>query len=354
MNHTFTAPAFFLLFLFLSIGETGAQGRKLIILSPKVGTEIDSAESAEYNLFGTVRNFHSAQFHLRDDDVLFIELRLRDTEGGYRDSSTQVSFRSLTTFAERIEYREAIQSDNHRPGTIDASLSCTDGTPVDISGVELVAVSPWIETNSVAASSSQAYRITDTLLLRTAPRSPGVGTRRSATGPDKLPLAIDKGNLHRPRFSQYDLALSMDVMSMDIGSIAPLPGDKGKSTVSVSMRLGIQLLEKPSLRLLSGWTVSVLHDVQSWSVFFLWQPVAFGTHAPLVGLGAGRINFNFTDHFYIRGAYSYPLFMVGWSLRQPMVDLFFSLPVGEVTTSFDYKTFTISPAGPAVTLMISL
>jgi hypothetical protein len=327
-----------LIFLLHYSAALEAQQEKVVLLSPLLGTEIDREERDRFAVFQSVRDFSSVEVRHRGDSSFLLLFRLGDDVRGYRDSSAQISQREVVYLAEKIHYHDEVMSGRHRTGSAEVALSYADGSHVVMKND---AVMLELSSGTFDAKAEEVH---------TMPPQPTKPGNRSGL----LPLAKNKHGLQRPRFKTFDFALSLDVMSMDIRDIESLPGDKGRSTVSVTMRLGIHVLEEHPLRLLGGWTVSVQHDVQSWSAVLLWQPVSFGNHAPLVGLGAGRINFNFTDHYDIRGAYSYPLFMVGWSLLKPVIDLFLSLPIGEVSTSFGYETYIISPAGPTATLMISL
>jgi hypothetical protein len=322
-----------------------AQTGKVVVLSPRVGTEIDADERDRYALFQHVRNFQRAVFRHTGDSAFVLILRIGDGQDGHRDSSQQLSFRSVIMLAEKIDHYEELQRDQHRMGTAAITLYYEDGTPVQMHMIAKPVDTGAGGRDSVAVPHTRMVEYTGT----------------PAQTITSLPLAPNKRGLRRPRFRAFDFVVGCEAATMDIGTLEPLIGSPGELLGQVSLRLGIHVMEEPILRLLGGWSFIVSggehNDVTVYSVFLLLNLTTFGDHGPVVGLGAGRIEFNFSrSDLVIRGGYSYPQFVFGWSFAQtsiPAIDFLFSLPVGSVTTDYQEKTYTISPAGPAFTVMLS-
>ncbi len=320
-----------------------AQESRIVVLSKKVGTEIDKDERNTYRLFPEMKGFHSASVRHAGDSSFVLFFRLDDGAGGFRDSLERVSFRSVSMLAEKIDYHDSLMNGRYVPGTGVVQLHYADGSAVVVP--DFVDDVSNIRAN---AASDPAVREAQDDALSARPR-------RLTGKSDRLPLAPNKQGLRRPMFRSFEFALSMDYMSMDIGEIESLPGEKGSAAMGLSVKLGVVLVEEPTVRLLGGWTFFLGHELTNYSLALLWQPISFGNHGPLLGIGGGWINFDFSDNgLDIYGNYSYPMLIVGWTTIHPNFDLYLSLPFGEVSTSFEEQQYTISPAGPTVSLMFSL
>ncbi|MCZ7557501.1 MAG: hypothetical protein M5R41_13965 [Bacteroidia bacterium] len=328
-----------LVFLLHSGVTLEAQQEKVVVLSPRVGMEIDRDERDRFAVFQTVRDFYHVEVRHQGDSSFILLFRLGDDVRGYRDSSRLISYRAVVNLAEKIQYYDEIIAGWYRMGSGDVTLSYADGSPVIMEDQGVIEDLPPVHVDVQMSKKETA-----------APQPSSAGIRS-----DRLPLAKDKRDLRRPMFGTYTFCLSADFMGMNIDELKNLPGDKGGSAFGLSLKLGIALQDDPSLRLLGGWTFFLDHEITNYSLAALWQPVSFGDQGPLVGVGAGRINFDFSGNgLHIIGDYTYPLLMLGWSIYRQHLEVLMTLPFGEVSTTFENKRYAIAPAGPSVSIMFSL
>ncbi|MGA2668952.1 MAG: hypothetical protein ABSF32_08545 [Ignavibacteria bacterium] len=91
-----------LLLLILSIHITNSQD-KTVIISNKVGAEIDKKENEQYNLFTYLENFYSAVFYRTDKDKYYMKVRTIDDNKSVKDTIINLSERNIFNFAYRVE-----------------------------------------------------------------------------------------------------------------------------------------------------------------------------------------------------------------------------------------------------------
>lgn len=96
---------------------------KTLVISPKVGDVIDKAENDTYNLFSTAYPFRSAKFLISPDKKYFVEFTYTDTN----NSRMEVNPSLLILYAERIEFKDAIDDGIYKPGLSVLSVDSAGG-----------------------------------------------------------------------------------------------------------------------------------------------------------------------------------------------------------------------------------
>ncbi len=101
---------FVILFFFMS-GMVVAQESKgrLYEVSPRVGTEIDSADRAKFNLFPAYRGFIKAEFYQMEDSSFCLEVTLTNSAGNMDLRRVSMDRTRVRQIQQTIDHYEAIQ-----------------------------------------------------------------------------------------------------------------------------------------------------------------------------------------------------------------------------------------------------
>ena len=91
-----------------------AQNKRLVVLSPHIGTVIDSLEAAMNNFFQTMLHFHSASIYQAADSSVWAAVRWTTEDGALRDSTLSLSFGLLYSYVARIRHWEELMKGEYR------------------------------------------------------------------------------------------------------------------------------------------------------------------------------------------------------------------------------------------------
>jgi hypothetical protein len=296
-----------------------SQSRRCVIISPLVGSVIDSSEARTYILFPAISNLQSASFYQAADSTLTLTFH-RNTA----DSTITIPYSTAFEYAERIDHWEELREGQYRMGTSPPRLFYDDGTPLIV---------PSVTRSGIALSPSRFLH-------------------------EKLPLAPNPGGLDRPKFGTIRFGLEAGIMHCDLSSLASLAGNSGTTAFPMSFKILIPILEDPSLSFMGGWGMVIPvrggGSLTQFSAYLVLRPYTHTGLNPMIGLGAGRTVYSYTGPVIIDAEESYPEIVAGISLAGDMLDLLVNVPLaGEITTTFESTSYTITPAGPGVSLMLT-
>ncbi len=122
-----------------------SQDRRLVILSPHVGTVIDSLERETYRLFREFENYHSASIYQLSDSTIIVVVKQKYPDGIFKDSTFSTTYDRLIVTAERIDNWDELIKGNYVIGSTTPVIMCDDGEPLYL----LFTVTPSrLDTNS--------------------------------------------------------------------------------------------------------------------------------------------------------------------------------------------------------------
>ena len=101
-----------IIFVFLISGYSMSQDSPVII-SKKVGEEINPSESVRYNLFRKYQDFRSAAFYRTDEGKFYARIIYQTSDKNTKDTIIELSERSLFNTALRIEFYKDISEGIH-------------------------------------------------------------------------------------------------------------------------------------------------------------------------------------------------------------------------------------------------
>ncbi|TAL70726.1 MAG: hypothetical protein EPN82_01570 [Bacteroidetes bacterium] len=285
-----------LLFIITSLFPVGgtAQDKRLVVISPSVGEDIDSTEAAKYGLFQSIENFYSCSFYRAEDNSLWVTVKLKSTEDTLRDSTFAISPELVNQYVGWI---------NH-----------------------------WDEMR----------------------------------GTDALPLSPNTTGLSRPMFETICFDVSVGLIFNDLSELNQLTRSKSNSNIALSFYIQVPLFENPSIMFIGGWgsTFEGESSVSSHTYFFLYMPYGFNYRGPFAGLGVGNTSYHFTNvtggYLYSNGGIdisvseTYPVLILGFNIFPHYLGLLFTYPiVNEMNTKFEGSSYTIKPAGPVLSMLLS-
>ncbi len=106
--------------------STSQSSDRVIIVSPRVGTEIDQQERLYYYLFQSFDKFQQGVFYVTPDDSFYVRIRLQ-TAKGEQDTVIQYSKNALMRFAEKIDHIEEIIAGTYKMGSTSPKIIVADG-----------------------------------------------------------------------------------------------------------------------------------------------------------------------------------------------------------------------------------
>ena len=129
---------------------------KVVILSPRVGNEIDLGERDRFGLFSHLKGFVSAVFFQTPDTVYYVRISISGKQGTTEDTCIEFTERAMLMMAERIEHYEGLVDGSYMMNQSPVAVHVEGGTEI---------------TRRAAASDSgkSIGRLSDILPFATAP-----------------------------------------------------------------------------------------------------------------------------------------------------------------------------------------
>ena len=293
----------------------------VLILSPKVGEEIDLTERNRFGMFSSLKGFERAVFFRTPDTAYYAQVLLSRKDGVARDTCIEFTEGVIRQLAERIDH----YTDKARAKSV-------------------VDTTHWQQL------------------------------------PDALPLARNLTSLSRPFFQTVHLDIGLGISFGDFSGIRSLiggspvfpssaPGSSSGTLASnasseiaipLSFFLHVPLSEDPSISFVGGWgfavggvlggslsTFSAMLVLESHSVFFPFDPI--------IGFGIGYTGFSYSQSVIINASVSYPMVVFGANLARNHLNMILTIPITTgLESTFEGKSYSIYPAGPSLTLQVCL
>jgi gas vesicle protein len=106
--------------------QAQADKHKLVILSPRVGSMIDSSEREYFQLFPKIKDFHNAIFLENPDSTYYAWIVLKDSSGNTRDTAIWYPKGYLLMVAEKISHFEELTEGQYQMGQNPATLQVVE------------------------------------------------------------------------------------------------------------------------------------------------------------------------------------------------------------------------------------
>jgi hypothetical protein len=336
------------LFLLLVVGilissDARSQERRLLALSPRVGTVIDSTERRYYDLFYNIKDFHSASIYQCPGDTFRVVAKRKAGGVFMRDTVFMIPQSLIDLYADRIEHREELLRGTYVPDVRPHMVTYEDGTPLQF---------PSIGRKAEVK----------------APRL--VRNDNDAIFPDdRLPLAQNSSGLYRPMFHTTHFAFSLGGLVTDFSSLSSLNANASDFCMPLTFYLEVPIAEVPLISVIGGWGFA-LGGASGGSLFTFSTALIYRTgtssFSPIVGIGAARTSYSYyyvssgsshssNTNLAIDAASSYGMLIAGICLVPNRIDLLCALPLGsDLHTAFEKQSYTISPAVFQVSFLVSL
>jgi hypothetical protein len=302
--------------------HASAQERRLLVVSPKVGAVIDSTARRTYNLFPGMKNFYSASFYQTPDSSIYLLFKRRSGTTVLPDSTRMSSFFTLNQVAEWIEHFDEIAKGTHQLGSSQPPIFYEDGT-------------------RFRPPTPQPKKEVTTVGKRTT---------------DNLPLAPNTGGLARPLFNAVHLDFAFGLAFNDLSELGPLGAGTDNTGIPFTLYVEVPIYDDPGISLMGGWGASVTqHGLSSFAVFVIARPFPAHSLTPFFGIGFGQSSYSSSGTIIVTAQQSYPALALGLNLVPNFADVVFTLPIAaKLETTFENKSYSVSIAGPQISLMISL
>lgn len=303
---------------------------KIVIVSPRVGKEIDLDERRRFGMFLSLSGFERAVFFQTPDSAYYASIELTGTDKSRADTCIEFSKGVMRQLAERIDHYEGLLA-----GTYKMHLT------QDTSGVQ----GPMAELPPLPSSH------------------------------DEIPLAINTANLSRPLFHTTHLDIGVGFLLADLSGIQKViggstvagdtasPGSQGSPSMflSLSAFLHVPLLEEPSVSLIAGGGIAFGEPMQgtflTYSVTLLFESHSiFLPFDPIIGIGIGHNRFSYEGSVIVDVSASYPTAVLGLNVIPNVLNVLATIPLitKNLKATFESRDYTIRPAGTAVTLFVCL
>ncbi len=307
------------------------QDRRILIVSPRVGPEIDSVERKTYNLFEAVRDFQSASFYQSEDGLFWAWTLLKSADGNLRDSVYEVSYSTLEQCAEWIGHHEEILAGTYALGSLPAKILYANGTKL---------TPPPAVSSKVLNVPQQVFH-------------------------DYLPLANNVNGLTRPRFSTIHLVLSLGASKGNFSGIERLTGPISDAIVPLIINMEVPFGKESPLSFFSGFGFSMGGagggTLTQSSAFLLFRFRSYSFFNPILGFGATENHYSAEvdsggSHIIdITASLVSPTFLVGIELVPDFLDLLLAVPlVTSLSTTFEGRSYTVEPVGFQLSLLVLL
>jgi hypothetical protein len=106
--------------------QAQADKHKVVILSPRLGSTIDSSEREYFQLFRQIKDFHSAMFLENPDSTYYAWIVLKDSSGNTRDTAIWYPKGYLLMIAEKINHFEELTEGQYQMGRNPATLQVVE------------------------------------------------------------------------------------------------------------------------------------------------------------------------------------------------------------------------------------
>ena len=306
--------------------DAAGQERLYLVLSPKVGMEIDSLEAGAYKLFRSFRSFQYARVFQTIDKRFWIEARQGSENGIPRDSVFEITGKLVLQYAERIDHYDELARGTYFLGSSTPFVVYEDGTPLSI----------------------QAKRTMSDSGL--------------PLPPDQLPLAQNAALLPRPMFPTIHVDFGIGYMNNDCSSLSPLGAGGGGFAVPVCLLLHVPFSEEFPLSFRGGVSFalggSAGGSLTSICAVLLYQSNSWSSVRPVIGFGVARTAYDFSGPVGgvgINASQSYPILILGINVVHNIVDIQYTIPLyQELETSFESNQYKIRIVGPELDLVLSI
>jgi hypothetical protein len=309
---------------FLAMPDLLAQDRRLLVISPRVGSVVDSLERANYRLFRSIHDFESASYVQAPDSSFWVWIMMKFPNGNVQDSAFEISYRILEQSAEWIDHQEELLNGTYVMGSSPVEIYYADGPRV---------IPPRKDSATVPVVQREALD-------------------------DILPLAPNLAHLPRPRFSTIHMALSIGVAQGNFSGLQRIIGEVPNVFVPVSLNMEVPVSADPALSFVSGWGFAIggagggsLNEFSA-AVFYRLNSNSFFT--PIVGFGVSENWYSWTDSLIISTSFVYPTLVFGLQLDPSMMDILLSVPLRRsLHTTFESRSYTIEPTGVRLSLLVA-
>ncbi len=129
-------PVLLLLSLFHSSQLHGQDSVKVIIVSPRVGREVDAGEREHFKVFTRIVGFDHAVFYQRTDSSYVAHVVYQSGRGVINDTLIEFSRVQLTMLAEKINHLEGMENGTYHFGDDPPKLTYEDGSLVSVKRVD--------------------------------------------------------------------------------------------------------------------------------------------------------------------------------------------------------------------------
>ena len=313
--------------LLLVQANASAQERHILIVSPKVGSVIDSVERSTYNLFPGMQNFYSATFYQTPDSAIHVSFKRVAGTIALPESTHTTSYFTLKQVAEWIEHRDEIAHGTYELGSSQPLILYEDGT-------SFKPPTPPQKTTVTAEIKRPA---------------------------NELPLAKNSGRLSRPSFSTTHCTVAAGVAFNDFSGLVPLGIDRSKATFPVTVSFEIPLFSDPEISFAGGGTLFPQQGLSSVAMYVFLRPSSSWMFAPIVGLGGGRAYFTKEGYSAANGSVNvhaeqpYLAIAVGMNLVPNWLDALLTLPLAnKLQTTFENASYSAGVTGPQFNLVFYL
>jgi hypothetical protein len=193
--------------------------------------------------------------------------------------------------------------------------------------------------------------------------SPAVQLSDTLHPPDGLPLAANTEYLRRPFFKTFCLDFSLGAALCDFADVEPLTNSPSSSVLMFSLYLEVPANFESPVSFLGGFGFAVGGGgggrITTLSLLMLYRHPTASFFKPLVGIGVSRTIYNFDADIIggiaISAGETYPILIGGATLLSDAIDVFLTVPlVPALETTFESKTYTIRPAGVALSVVLTL
>jgi len=314
---------------FIVVFDARSQDRRLVVVSPRVGAEIDSVERSTYDLFHSIPDFQSASFYQNPDSTFWVSMLMRSPEGNLRDSLYTISYSVLRQCAEWIEHYDEIKKGTYLLGSTEPIIMYEDGSPIKLPA----------KTKTESASHSFRYSV------------------------GRLPLAQNVSGLERPMFQTIHMVFGFGLGFPHLSDLQSLTGSGSDIALPVSISIEIPFQEELGFSLFTGWGFALGGagggTLATFSISLLDRLEPSGIISPILGVGAGYTEYSFSNGSVggveISAAKSYPVLAFGLNLVGQRLDVLCIIPFAAgLTTSFESRTYSISPAESQIVVLFSL
>jgi len=306
--------------------EVAAQGPRLLIISSKVGAEIDLNERTTYDLFEGVNDFQSAWFYQMPDSSFWVGMKLQAPEGSLRDTACKITYATLRQCAEKVQFRSELLRGSYLLGSTNPEIFYADGTLLH------PPPSLFVKTPHVPIQPFDDFY---------------------------LPLVAPEKGVSRPKFATIRLELSIGFALGSFHDLELLTGQVSDAFIPISFGMEVPLFWDRTLSVVGGWGFALggagTGSLTGFNTALLYRMDPHSSLTPIIGFGASENWYSVSSSdIIISASLVSPVLQLGLVLDSSMLDLMLSIPLRtSMSTSFESKTYTIDIAAKRLTLVIA-